>query len=280
MASTINIRYASTDVPLPAPQWGYRVTVKYPFTKTRLDNGFWAIWDNGANYDRRYLSCSWLLEYTNAAALVDIFQDAAKGRNATLTLKLGTASGFYPFGPDKGDSGDFQVVVQNVSPLASRGHPGDLFQVDVDFIFVGSYPAYTIPAAIYEGNLSIGTVVNLRYPEGMHTQTVIYKVPVVDTMNYSAYGNDRAATADNYESALALDLFGSNMGRLVDFLSGASGRATNISVTPPANAYLFGIENGSTATYVCSWLDDELEIVHTNHDQFSASLNFGLISAA
>ena len=280
MSSTINIRYGSTDVELPTPQWGYTVKIKYPISLTRLDNGFWVKWDNGSNYDRRYLSCSWLLEKTDAEALVGILRDSAKGRGLMLTIKCGTASGFYPFGPDKGDSGDFQVMVTGSVPDASRGHPGDLFQVSCNFIFVGSYPAYSIPAAQYEGNLTIGTVTNLRYPEGMHTQMVVYRTPTNETYNASGYSIDRAATADNYESTMALDLLQSNMGRLIDYLSGVSGRANNIDVTPPNNAYLFGVENGATATYTCSWLDDELEIVHSNHDQFSTSLSFGLISAA
>jgi hypothetical protein len=272
----MQIRYDSTDVTINLPKWGYKTLIKYPFTTTELANKKFAKWDAGANYDKRYLSCSWLLPKTDAETLTEIFRDSTKGRAKTLTFKLGTDSGFFPFGADRGDSGDFQVVLKGLSLPASQGHPADLFSVDASFLFVGSYPSYSLPTQFTEGGLTIGTVGGLRYPESMHGQQIGYSVTVTETENFSAYINDKGESADSYQCELPLTLLGSNMAALIAFLSGASGRATDITITPPANAYLFGIKNGSTDDYVCKWLNDEIEIVHNNYDNFSTSLKFGL----
>jgi hypothetical protein len=273
----MQIRYDSTDVTVLMPQWGYSTKIVYPFQLTKLANKKYRKWDAGSNYDKRYLSCKWLLQKDNAETLLEIFRDAAKGRGKLLTLKLGaTESGFFPFGADKGDKGDFQVVLTDVKPMASQGHPADLFTIEASFLFVGSYPAYVLPDAFPEGNLTIGTVENLRYPETMHGQNISYGVKVTETENYSAYVNDMSTTADTYEASLALELLGCNMARLIDFLSGASGRAEDITITPPDNAYLFGIVNGSTDDYTCKWLDSELTTVHSNYNTFSTSINIGL----
>lgn len=271
----MQIQYDSTTVDIEMPQWGYSTKIVYPFKTTKLANGKYAKWDSGANYDKRYLSCSWLLKKDNADTLTEIFRDPEKGRGKLLTLKLGSNSGFYPFGVDRGDSGDFQIVLIDIKLPASQGHPADLFTVTASFLFVGSFPAYTIPDPITEGGLQIGTVSGLRYPENMHGQNIAYGVSVAETENYSAYTNDKG-NSDVYEATLSLDLLGANMARLISFLSGVNGRAKDIEVTPPTNAYLFGIVNGSTDSYICKWLDTELTIVHNNYDSFSTTINIGL----
>jgi len=273
----MQLRYDTTDTTIAMPQWGYSVKIVYPFVTTKLSNKKYAKWDSGANYDKRYLNCSWLMQLSEAETLSELFRDPAKGRGKIITFKLGaTETGFFPFGVDKGDKGDFQAVLTDLKLPASQGHPSDLFTISATFMFVGSYPAYSLPTVFPEGNLTVGTCANLRYPEAMHDQSISHGVTVKETENYSAYVLDRGISADSYEAGLNLDLLGANMAKLVDFLSGASGRASDITVTPPANSYLFGIVNGSTDDYTCKWLDNELEIVHNGYDQFSTSINLGL----
>lgn len=275
-AKTISIRYASTDVVVPLVLWGYKTTIEYPFTITKLSNGKYTKWDNGTSFDRRYCSCSWLLQKADAETLLNVFNKEAQGRNVGLTLKLGTNSGFYPFGFDKGSSGNFTCALKSCIPGASQGHPADLFQVDCELVSTGTFPSYSIPSGVNEGNLTIGTVDLLRYPEGMHTQGNQYKQKTVDTYGFNSYGNDAGELADCFEASLALELLPVNMTRLIDFLSGASGRATAIDIIPPANAYLFGIENDSTDTYPTTWLDKTIETVHDNFNTCSTTLNFSL----
>jgi len=225
----------------------------------------------------RICRCDWFLGLADTNSLIDIFQDSAKGRAADVTIKLGTSSGWYPFGPDKGDSGDFIVRLLGVSPMASIGHPADYFRTSCEFVFVGSYPVYALPSTQIDGSLQIGTIANLRYPQSMHVQTARYAVRTSVTHNASAYANDRTSTADEYECSMDLTQCQANAALLVNHLAGTV-RANNVNVIPPANSYLFGRENGSTATYVCQWIQKEITVKHSQHDQFDMSLQFSRVS--
>lgn len=272
----INIRYESTDVEIETPRWGYTVTPVMPFTIVHMGGLSWRIQDNGTAYDRRYLKCEWMLDKTLTDNLLDIFKNVSKGRGKMLTLKLGTSSGFYPFGPDKGDSGNFQCVLKSVNPKPSIGHPQDYFQTECEFMFTGSYPAYSLPTQINEGNLQIGTIANLRYPQNMHDQDIKYGVDVIETHDYSAYVNDRTAGADAFKAAMSLDLQGPNMAALINHLTGTV-RANALNIYPPTNAYLFGRENGDgdeDGLFVCNWIDESFEIVHRAFNDFGVTLNF------
>lgn len=275
---SINIRYGSTDVELPAPRWGYETRIVLPLIITKLTpgNGY-SIWDNGSNYDIRFCKCTWFLSLADTNSLIDILRNSAKGRAADLTLKLGNDSGFFPFGPDKGDSGDFIVRLVSPEPRGSIGHPADYFYTECDFVFVGSYPAYELPEAQIDGSLQIGTIGSLRYPQPMHVQTIHYGVNTVITHNASSYANDFTSTGDEYQCSMDLTQCQANAARLIDHLTGTV-RANNVNIIPPANSYLFGRENGGTATYVCQWPQNEIVINHTQHDQFNFGLKFNRIS--
>lgn len=272
----INLRYGSTDVEIETPLWGYTTTLAMPFIIQHMGGLTWTRWDDGAAYDRRYLKCEWMMTATLTNALLDIFKNSAKGRGAQLTLKLGTSSGFYPFGPDKGDSGNFVCALKSVNAKPSIGHPQDYFQTECEFIFAGSYPVYSLPTQINEGNLTIGTIANLRYPQNMHDQEIDYRVAPIDTLSSSAYINDNGSGADSFVASMAMDLQGPNMAALINHLV-ATNRIADLTITPPANAYLYGRENGD-GPFTCSWIDNQIEIVHRGFNDFGTTLKFAKVA--
>jgi len=275
----IHIRFGTTDVEVDTPLWGYTTRIVMPFTIVHTGGLKWVMWDNGAggsNYDRRYLKCEWMLDKTLTNSLLDIFKNTAKGRGIYVTLKLGTTSGFFPFGVDKGDSGDFICNLLSINPKPSIGHPQDYFQCECEFLFTGSYPVYVLPAQVNEGNLSLGTIANLRYPQNMHDQDITYKVDTMDTVNFSAYVNDRTSGADSFVASMSIDLLGPNMAALIDHLVGTV-RVANVTLTPPANAYLYGRENGD-GPFTCKWIDNEIEIVHRGYNDFGTTLKFAKVA--
>jgi hypothetical protein len=276
------LRFGTTDVPMPMPQWGYEVKISMPFTITKLSGGCgYSVWNNGTNFDIRTLKCEWFLSAYDTDLLVGIFQDKDLGRAANITIKLGASpTGFYPAGPDKGDINDFVVRLTKIEPKASIGHPQDYFNVACEFVHVGSWPSgYTIPDAVIDGSLQIGTIGNLRYPQNMHVQKINYGVSAIITSNASAYINDQTAYSDEYECALDLSQNQANAARLINHMTGTV-RSNTVDIIPPANSYLFGIENESTATYTCQWPQKEILIVHRQFNQFDFSLNFSRVSQA
>ena len=271
---SITLRHDSTDVVLPAPNFGYTVTVHTSIIVRRMDDGTYRSWDNGNTFDRRTLNCKWFLSLADTLSLIEIFRDSAKGRGEEIQFRLGgTPTGFFPFGPDKGDKNNFSFVPLNINPRASVGHPPDFFNVECEFENTGVFPSYTPPSPVNEGSLSIGTVLNLRYPDNMHQQEIEYAVETQITESANAFLVDKTETGDRYNVTLPMISRQPNAATLFNHLTGTV-RADSVNIVPPANSFLFGREKGSTATYTCSWLQTDVLITHELADRFVFDLEF------
>ena len=201
---SITIRHDLTDVVLPAPNFGYTVTIQVGMIVQRLGDGSYTFWDNGMLFEKRTLLCEWFLSLADTSSLIEIFRDSAKGRGEEVEFRLGgTPTGFFPFGPDKGDTNIFKFVPLRINPKASVGHPPDFFNVECEFLNTGDFPTYTIPAATNEGSLTIGSINNLRYPDNMHEQDIEYAIETQSTESAgsasvnNAFIIDRTSTADS-----------------------------------------------------------------------------------
>lgn len=280
----IELKYDSTYVEFPAPKFGYEVKITLSTHIQKLQNGKYSIWDDGGGvttYDRRQLTCEFFLSATETNSMIDIFTNSAKGRNENLAIRIQSAnhSDFYPFGPDKGDDGEYGCHLISVIPHPTVGHPPDYFNVACVFTSTNSYPGYAIPSKREEGELQIGTIDGLRWPKQGHRQTIEYGVQTNITTNGTPFGIDRTSTADTWDCELPLTLLQANAARLVDHISGTV-RASDVSIIPPSNSYLFGRENDGTATYTCKLIQNEISIIHENHDRFNMSLQFSRKSQA
>jgi hypothetical protein len=71
-------------------------------------------------------------------------------------------------------------------------------------------------------------------------------------------------------------LMGPNMAALVDHLV-TTARIDDITITPGANAYMFGRENGD-GPFTCAWIDNTFEIIHRNHNDFGTTLRFAKVA--
>jgi len=263
---------SGTEYTLPSPVWGYKTDIKMSLVITRTKDGGVMIFDRGSDYDYRTLECSFFLNVDDANILVNICKDAGKGRDNEVDIILSAGCGFYPYGPDKGDSGTFKSRILNVTAESSIGHPQDMFVIKLNFLFTGSYPYYSIPAKKSEGNLTIGSVSGIRYPQNMHVQNNRYNIVHSLTENGTPYVMDKT-TGDIYESTLDIVSNHQNMSNLVNELS-VTVRKKAVNIIPPSNSYLFGRENASTATYSCKLLQNTITVSHTNYNEFSTILNF------
>ncbi len=260
-----------------SPQWGYSTIIDLPFEIEKLDSGDYCIWDHGSTFDIRKCKCTFLLPLAMANSLLTALTTDSLGRAATLTLILGSNSGFFPFGPDKGDSGDFTIRVLNFSPKSSIGHPADMFPIEVEFQNISTYPSYSLPTEIQEGDLQIGTIIGLRYPQGMHEQNFSFGIKPAITYGSDVYFIDSASNSDSHDSLMGMSLCQNKAAALINHLTGTV-RYNSLSIIPPANSYLFGRLNSSTATYTCQWIDKQIEIQNPSFNNFVFNLNFHRVS--
>jgi len=267
---------SGTQYTINPPQWGYSVTINLPLVITRTRAGSVLVYDRGSDYDYRILECTFLLSLSETNTLINLCKDAAKGRDANVDFIISSGCGFFPFGPDKGDDGTFRARILSVDAQASIGHPQDLFQTTLTCIFNGTYPSFSFPELKSEGSLTIGAVSGLRYPQNMHEQKNTYNITPVLTGNGTPYTIDKTS-GDVYESSFDLSLNYPNMAKLINELS-VTVRGAAVNIVSPANSYMFGRENSSTATYSCKMLQKEITITHNNYNDFSTNITFYRVS--
>lgn len=262
-----------TSFTLPAPEWGYTVsTVSALRLVPKLPRGY-TVWDDGAAYDYRVCKCSWMLNASDTAVLATIARESIYGRGNTISMSLPVNSGFYPFGPDWGDAGTFTVRILEFSQGKQLEEPYGHYNPKLAMICV-THPAYTLPSAIAEGDLTIGGVSNLRWPPDWPDASAQYDVGTQVTRGGVPYSVDKMT--NRYESAFGMICNHSNAAALINHLV-ATVRSASIVITAPANTTPFGIENAGPS-YSCVWTNHRLEIKHELYNRFSFSLQFFMVS--
>lgn len=258
------------SVNIDHPEFGYRVDINMLIRSTRTSSG-WRMFDAGAQYDARICSIpKFLLDKTQSAVLNDFLDHAIKGRGNNITVDLGSNSGFYLFGPDKGDSGEF------VCQFIDRKHSGILFDpwlyTASEFqLHMVSAPSYTMPDQVSEGNFGIGYVPGLKWPQAGIKNNAEYGLK--STSGYGATVGSVDANNSTYEAEFQVDCNTGNAAALIDYLA-VNGRTFDIDIYSPENMYLFDMVNGSNKTFTTKLLNNTISITHNNHDQFSIPLRF------
>jgi len=241
--------------------------------------------DASTTYDmRKCLGASFDLTQSAMDDLADLLRDTDKGRGEDLTLQLGTTSGFFPFGPDKGDTGDFTVRVTNFTPGGQRHKPWLYWGPTLDMVMV-SNPAYSVSDDMDDGQLQVGTVTGLRYPQAGYRQSIDYAVQNTVTWDSTGHSLDMGANADGYESDCTFSGNTGKMGALVAYLVGTARGNDNVSFVASANNYPFGVDMGGSGSFTVQFLytareDDrvKLRMNHVSFDQWTLDTRMRFVS--
>jgi len=254
------------------PPYGYATTINTALIISRkLPQGY-VVWDNGVSNVSRYCQVNWLLSASDTDTLINIFNDTTKGRGISLYFKLGNNSGFFPFGPDLGDSGDFGIRLLSLDPSPVMEEPWLYFNITANFV-MESNPAYSLPSQIGEGDLQIGGVGNLRYPPTMPSSKTEYGFATQVTYDGTAYTIDKTIDADELTTTLSMVCNHSKSAALINDMI-VNRRDSQVTVVGQANNYLFGEEGGNAGAYTCYWLNESLNIKHNRYDEFAFDLSF------
>jgi len=273
-----------TISPLPA----YSITIKQPYFMystvirmglhySRTQSG-WKIGDDTSTYDSRICEIpTWILDATDQLALNTFFNDETIGRGNNFQLELGTASGFFPFGADKGDSTNFICSLVQFDRKGAQLNPylHHLNALKIAYVS-GPSSAYTPAAAESEGTLQIGTVTTLlpvqTFPQALQEQSIIREVSLGGVVS----SVDCGTTGDYNETALDLKVRPGNCAALITYL--LSARGGDITVVTPSNTWLFGLPNDYMGTYTTKLLSPELKIVHDNYNLFKMQIKLWMKS--
>jgi hypothetical protein len=213
----------------------------------------------------------------------NFLRNPAVGRCETVTLRLGaTATGFYPFGADLGDVGDFTVRVVDITQTGMLFSPMRHFNGKFNFLMVTA-PAYSLPTEVAQGNFEIGDVDGLMPPQRDVESESIYNYRTDITRGGTPYSVDGATASDAYITNFDVYCNKSKAGALLAYLVSSSGRTSDIDVVADS-FYMFGADVGASDTYSTKCLGseyDETRIVyrirHDGSDRFIMPLMFWAI---
>lgn len=264
------------DYTINNPKYGYKVIINTALLLSELSPKSYAVWDNGVSNVSRVLKVDWLLNETQTGTLLDLFSDINKGRGVSCTFKLGNNSGFYPGGPDLGDSGNFgcRLLAINSGPVMEA--PYKYFSTSTTFV-IESNPSYTLPDEISEGDLQISTITGLRYPPSYPESNTDYGFSTQVTYDGTPYTIDKTNDSDSFSTMLSMVCNHSKASALIDDLL-TNVRDSTLNIISQSNNYIFGQEGGSSGTYSCYWTQEVVDITHNRHDEFSFDLSFYKIS--
>lgn len=275
MGATIKLGGTGTYYEVSAPQYGYSTEIRSAFRFQRVKPKGYIFWDDTSANDSRICKCEFIVDATDYGEIMGLLADSANGRGKSLNLHLPRGCGFYPFGPDKGDYGKYPVDVVGFSTKILRS-PMRWGKVAVALV-AKSYPSYSLPAERTQGNLQIGSITGLRYPDTLPDVRVDYAISTRLTESGVAYTVDGLEDSDNYDTTLSMVCNQSKAAALINHLV-TSVRYSNTSLIGGANTYLFGLDKIGNGTYTCKWLDNVLKVNHEYFDRFTFDLNFNLVS--
>ena len=278
MSKTIRFGAQGSIVAIKPPQWGYKVDVQLPLTINPVAGHTYGIRDDGATYDGRLCRCSFLLNATDSNSLQDFFMDPAKGRGESVSLSLGTNSGFYPGGPDKGDAGNFTIAGTNLVPSGMLHKPIKWFDMSLDAQIL-SCPTYSLPPQRSQGNLQIGGVSGLRYPQDGYGVEVGSSCLIVPGMANTVAVVDIGTDADTCETVVRLTGNTANMAALInEFVTNI--RGNDFSIITQANNYPYGRLKGGAGTFTSQLISNVLSFTHYGFDQWMVEFRASLRAVA
>jgi hypothetical protein len=295
MSKTMTFTAGENSVTINRPMWGYTSEIHMPISvQPRAPSGY-GFFDppeagtgNLGTFDYRLCTIVEQLPTAQKVALNAFFRDAGKGRCENVTLSLGNdPTGFFPFGPDLGDSGDFTVRMVGQEQGGMLFAPFKYFEDKITLVLIrgSTLPTYAIPAPIAQGNFQIGTLFGLLYPQNDFKPRSAYAMQTALSRTGDPFSVDGRAAGDAWETSFDQQCNAANAANLIALL--VANRTTPINVIAPSDFYALGADQGASGTYSCNCLGSShtkneivITVTHEHHNQFTIPLSFYSISTA
>jgi len=276
----ISINYGGgggTTIEIPVPEYPYSVRVQMPITVSEPGDASVDTFDSGVAYDLRQCMCDIKCTAAEADALVALIRTTSRNAvNPAFTIQMNTGSGFYPFGPDKGDVGPFaaNIRIENVDGVGSAPYLYHTVRLVITKS-TATYPAYTLPTQIAEGLVEIGSVSGLRFPPEWLKPT--QRIGIDTTIRWGGNWNEQSAgeSSDRFRADAVVVCNQSKAAALVNELT-AVVRGVSTTLTVPASAYPFGSDKADDGEFDVRLTSYTLEMLNPRYNQWEIPLSFTL----
>jgi len=247
----------------------------YPWNIQELSSGKWDTYDPTSTYDSRSCECEFFLNAADQNTLMNFLSTSTKGRaDNAVTMSLSSAQDFRPFGPDKGNAGNFTIAMELIDAEGIGGRPYAYFKTKIRLNNQGAWPAYSNVADVDEGSWNFGTVSAVRFPPDWFKPSVFYTSNASQGMAGATSFIDKSTNADRYESGFRMVCNQPKAERILAYIT-ATARAGTFSVTTAGNHYIFGRDKGTTGTHTVRLLQSKIEVTHVRYNAFEFGLRLG-----
>lgn len=272
----------------PPPAFGYKTTIEMQVDYQEIGLGQLVLFDHGYIYNNRYCDCKFIL--STAASISEMggmlsahnTSPLSGGDKYPFILQLSASSGFYPMGPDKGDAGDFTVLIDpkiENGAILSKDYDGKAVEFNMRIYNAGVYPSYSfLVETSNDGPFAIDDISGMRYPTSWFTS--VRETPrqhihpgYNNPTNYVYQTrNTNNAMKPAVESKFHLVLATDKAQRLVDSITEGDIRVNHLSVSIASSYYEFGYDYNNS-TYGSKIIhQDKIEITHSNYNKFEFDL--------
>ncbi|MDR0330104.1 MAG: hypothetical protein LBH93_00100, partial [Chitinispirillales bacterium] len=225
----------TSAVDIALPSFGYAVELRLALEIKRFSQSVKSF-DSGVEYDQR--RCPFKIQATENQVylLKNTLDREHRNTHSKFVLTLARGSGFFPAGPDKGDSGEFVFsFLENINFSAMKLNPYGLFDVEFKIlIHEAPNPAVSLAKKDLGGKFSFGNVKELSDPQINPTQE---------------FGSKRQATqggevfttwtpTDEFHSDLIIRTTTDKMAALAQYLQAV--RGNTFSVYPGRKYWMWG----------------------------------------
>jgi hypothetical protein len=274
----ITFSYDSTDIDVDYPEYGYESIVTMSIASQRAKNRSYTFFDRTNSYDSRKCKLSFLLTELESQLFIPFWEGTSiddNGRTETITMALDSTSGFFPFGPDKGDTGNFTVKM--LSYQHNYDHSVKQYRHIIELIMVTA-PAYELPDEIDQGSITICGISGLLMAQDNYGIEQRYNYSKIQNNDGSVKIIDGPNSSDAYETEYIQLCNQSKAAALIDAL--VTNRDGDITITA-TNAHMFGYQSSDNYTVNLIGSDNkniDISVIHTDYDQFEIDLRFYLKS--
>jgi hypothetical protein len=249
-----------------------------PFDYVDLAYGKPEAYDATSDYDYRVCEADVVLTEADMAELSDFLADSSKGRaDVDVDMLLSAGSGFHPFCPDKGDAGTFHVNIEQLGTQGIGERPYKYFKRTLRIVNQGAWPSYSLPAEVSEGQLTLGTVANLRFPPAWPRPEVQYASRHSLGLDGTVLITDRSSNADVFQTTLGMVCNESKAAALLAYLTNTA-RAGTFEIITKDNYFFFDYDKLDNNTHQVRLLQNEIVVTHVAYNDFRFDLKLGWVS--
>jgi len=258
------LKYDGTNYYIVDQEYNYETVISLALDPIITADNTIRWYDQDTSNDYRISSLSFKLNAEQTGILNTLLASESLARGNNISIFVSNKKDNFLFGADLGNYGIFEVSVVDYKISPYLQSPFRYFDVSLRIKMVTN-PIYNMPSEVPQGNLRIGSTLNLldavvsletnrAYTTSLSNSGDVYRVNKLEPNDYQI--------AD-----ITIECNQTKAGRIIYDLSNNI-RGGSFNIIAQANNYFFGIDEGGAGTYSVKLNSNMISISHIKYNKF------------